>query len=264
MLKDNLNKKSADFFEENALSYSKENYDKSLNIFMFERMKSILEMTKKNLVNENKIIMDIGCGSGEINLELAKLGYQGEGVDISQTMIELAKKKLEYYPQWKFEVGSILDYNFERKYDLVIASGLIEYFKNEDTVLDNLYKIIKPNGILIINVSNIFGYSTSLNYLTHFLKNIEFVKSLKRKIMKKEYNTLNFIPKKHFIPKFKKKIEKRYKILDEEYIGFSLFPAPFSSMFNKLTHKLDVKLQKLKFTPLKYISSSYIVCIKKK
>ena len=44
MLKDNLNKKSADFFEENAHSYSKENYDKSLNIFMFERMKSILEM----------------------------------------------------------------------------------------------------------------------------------------------------------------------------------------------------------------------------
>ena len=82
--------------------------------------------------------------------------------------------------------------------------------------------------------------------------------------MKKDYNTLNFIPNKHFIPKFKKKIEKTYKILDEDYIGFSLFPAPFSSMLNKLTYKLDVKLQKLKFTPLKYISSSYIVCIKKK
>ena len=72
MLKDDLNKKSAEFFETNALSYSLENYNKSLNIFMFERMNSILNMTKKNLKKENSIIMDIGCGSGEINFELAK------------------------------------------------------------------------------------------------------------------------------------------------------------------------------------------------
>ena len=49
MSDDNLNKKSAEFFETNAISYSQENYNKTLNIFMFERMKSVLNMTRKNL-----------------------------------------------------------------------------------------------------------------------------------------------------------------------------------------------------------------------
>lgn len=264
MSDDNLNKKSAEFFETNAISYSQENYNKTLNIFMFERMKSVLNMTRKNLKYENSIIMDIGCGSGEINLELARLGYDGEGIDISETMINLSKKKLENYPKWQFDVGSVLDYSFEKKYDLVIASGLIEYFKDEDIVLDKLYEILKPKGILIINISNLFGYSTALNYLTYFLKKNKFVKQIKKKIMKKEYNTLDFIPKKHYIPKFKKKIEKTFDIIEEDYIGFSLFPAPLSSIFNKFTYNLDIKLQKLKSTPLKYFSASYIVCIKKK
>jgi len=264
MSNDNLNKKSAEFFESNAVSYSQENYNKHLNIFMFERMKTILTMTRKNIKKENSIIMDIGCGSGEINLELAKLGYTGEGIDISKTMIDLSKKKLKGYPEWKFEVGSILDYNFEKKYDLVIASGLIEYFKNEDIVLKKLSEILKPNGILIINVSNVFGYSTSLNYLTHFLKNNKLVNQIKKVVMKKEYNTLNFIPKKHYIPKFKKIIGTTFNIIEEDYIGYNIFPAPFSSILNKLTYNLDIKLQKLKSTPLKYFSASYVVCIKKK
>ena len=48
-MKDLLNKQSAEFFEKYARQYSHENYDPKSNIFMHERLYTIVNLTKKYL-----------------------------------------------------------------------------------------------------------------------------------------------------------------------------------------------------------------------
>lgn len=263
-MKDLLNKQSAEFFEKYARQYSHENYDPKLNIFMHERLYTIVNLTKKYLNKENTKILDIGCGSGEINYHLALNGYQGKGIDISYSMINLAKEKFKDIKNWNFQVSSLMDYDDTKKYDLVIASGLIEYFEDEDFVIDKLKYFINDKGLIIINVTNIMGYSTCLNNITYHMKSNFIIKYLKEKIYKRKYGILNFKPKKHFIPTFESKLlSKKLYILSKNYIGFSLLPAPFNFIFSKILYNIDIYLQKLKFTPIKYLAASCIFCVRK-
>jgi len=263
-MKDLLNKKTAEFFEKYSKEYSQENYDPKFNIFMHERLNVIVDLTMKYLNKENTKILDIGCGSGEINYCLALNGYQGKGIDISNSMVNLAKEKLKDFKNWDFQVGNLSDYNDNEKYDLVIASGLIEYFEDEDFVLEKLKSYLKTEGIIIVNVTNIIGYSTCLNNITFHLKNNFIIKFIKEKIYKKKYGVLNFKPKKHFIPSFKLKLlSKNLNILEQKYIGFSLLPAPLDFMFSKIINKINIYLQKLKFTPIKYLAASCVFCVRK-
>ena len=44
-----------------------------------------------NYLQEDDEILDIGCGSGKISLELASLGYSVTGIDINSEAISLAE-----------------------------------------------------------------------------------------------------------------------------------------------------------------------------
>ena len=179
---------------------------------------------------------------------------------------------IEEHPKHKSLIPSMIfgelltssNYDDTKKYDLVIASGLIEYFEDEDFVIDKLKYFIKDKGLIIINVTNIMGYSTCLNNITYHMKSNFIIKSLKEKIYKRKYGILNFKPKKHFIPTFESKLlSKKLYILSKNYIGFSLLPAPFNFIFSKILYKIDIYLQKLKFTPIKYLAASCVFCVRK-
>ncbi|KOX07923.1 methyltransferase [Nocardiopsis sp. NRRL B-16309] len=51
-------------------------------------------------------VADLGCGSGRVTAYLRDLGLPVFGVDLSPTMVELARRD---HPGLRFEVGSILD-----------------------------------------------------------------------------------------------------------------------------------------------------------
>ena len=51
-------------------------------------------IVEKYKLEGNVKILDIGCGTGEHTLELLKKGYKVTGVDLSNEMLKIAKKKL--------------------------------------------------------------------------------------------------------------------------------------------------------------------------
>ena len=65
--------------------YSKKNYKAEANL--------ISQIIKK-FHTPNIKILDIGCGTGEHTLELLKKGYKVTGIDFSNEMLKIAKKKL--------------------------------------------------------------------------------------------------------------------------------------------------------------------------
>ncbi len=90
-------------------------------------------------------ILDVGCGTGEF-LEL--LGPNAIGLDISQTNIDYAKSKGLNAIQ-----GNAESMPFENDlFNLIYCAETLEHVLRPDNVMDEIYRILKPGGTVIIVV----------------------------------------------------------------------------------------------------------------
>lgn len=103
------------------------------------------------LVTENKRVLELGCGNGDL-LNALKPSY-GVGVDISPGMVELAKKK---YPHLTFHVGdgNRLDQMHRETYDYIILSDFVGYLDDIQACLEALHPFCGPHTRLIISYYN--------------------------------------------------------------------------------------------------------------
>jgi predicted TPR repeat methyltransferase len=98
----------------------------------------ILKILNRNHINY-KSVCEIGCGSGEILVQLAsKLDEQIHfcGFDISKDAIEIAEKKQT--DRLKFELKDITDENDSQFFDLVLVIDVIEHIDNYFNFLEKI------------------------------------------------------------------------------------------------------------------------------
>lgn len=103
-----------------------------------------------------KTILDLGCGTGLLTIDLAKIGYQMIGVEPSRLMLEVARKNSEGLDiRWIQGDASSLD---EFKADLAIMTGHVAQFHLEqekwDNALKSIYRALKPGGYLAFESRN--------------------------------------------------------------------------------------------------------------
>jgi SAM-dependent methyltransferase len=93
--------------------------------------------------------IDVGCGSsGRIIDLLLSAGFEVEGLDISATMLELAKAK---HPGVRFQQGDICTWEFPAQYDFISAWDSIWHLplQQHAAVLEKICAALKPGGVLI-------------------------------------------------------------------------------------------------------------------
>ncbi len=130
-------------------------------ITFFQEMYLFLNVVEKlNLPPRSKII-DVACGSGWTTHYLGKLGYSVFGIDISESMIEIAKKRLNSdpyppYPLKSFDVRFLV-HNIESDklpsdeiFDLVLFDSALHHFYDPIAALDNLSQNLGDNAIIVI------------------------------------------------------------------------------------------------------------------
>ncbi len=160
------------------------------------------------LVNKNKSILDLGCGTGELLKELEP--SFGVGVDLSKEMISVAENK---YPEFNFIQGDLEDpevlSSIEGPFDYIILSDTIGYLEDCEVAFSNLHSLCNSNTRLIISYYSWhwepilrFGEkiglampSPGLNWLTSS-DAIGFLHLADFEMVKKEWRQL--IPKKFF------------------------------------------------------------------
>ena len=97
------------------------------------------------------VILDLGCGTGELSATLAKLvGSEGKvvGVDPDKDRIILAQKSHKEIPNLSFQEGS--DSNFPgigfETYDMIFCNLVLHWIPNKQRVFDTMYKALKKGG----------------------------------------------------------------------------------------------------------------------
>lgn len=110
--------------------------------------KRIAKVFKFNIPSDMEVL-EIGCGNGDL---LASLETKyGLGMDISPKMIALAKKN---HPVYDFTCMDAIDFNLEKKFDVVVISDTVNDVWDVQSTFENAYQHLKSKGRLMINFYN--------------------------------------------------------------------------------------------------------------
>lgn len=101
---------------------------------------------------KGKIVLDMGCGTGETAYSIAKRGAQAVlGVDYSRAAIAAAKKTY-CHPRLSFLCQNIAD--VKGSYDAVITMGTLEHVDDPFPFLKKCKNLLRPGGSILVTSPN--------------------------------------------------------------------------------------------------------------
>ena len=101
-------------------------------------------------------ILDIGCGSGKFLFEMKKKGWEVYGVEVNESAAKLGNE-LE---NLNIHCGNLLTSKFpSNSFDYIRSNHSFEHMMNPIEVLNEIHRIIKPDGKLMIGVPNIDSFN---------------------------------------------------------------------------------------------------------
>lgn len=104
-----------------------------------------------------KRILDLGCGSGNHMLYLAKQGFEVYGIDIAEEGIEIAKERFKKGGlRGSFKLGSIhknLPYK-DNFFDAIVSLRVLNHGRIEEIrkTIREIERVLKPQGLIFITV----------------------------------------------------------------------------------------------------------------
>ncbi|MBU4484895.1 class I SAM-dependent methyltransferase [bacterium] len=125
--------------------------------------------------SEIKNILNLGCGTGRHDVELAKCGYTVKGVDLSEDMISFARERARDVQNVSYEQANVLDIKYNNQFDVVLSMfTVVSYINDRENLLKFFQKVhtaLKGGGIFIFDLWN--GLAVPTNYSPHTKKEIK-------------------------------------------------------------------------------------------
>lgn len=101
----------------------------------------------------DKTIIDAGCGSGYLLLELLKNNHQAIGIDNDSEMLSLAQNRLQEHKLNPMLYEHDLRDTIGIKVDVVLAMfDVVNYFKGVKKVFHHIYQALNDQGIFIFDI----------------------------------------------------------------------------------------------------------------
>ena len=134
--------------------------EKIASEFHKRRIECTLELVQESLkkLKNKPRILDLGCGQGHITVRVKKRFPNAEitALDYSVSAIEYASNNFQGID---FSVGSAFDLPYISNYfDIVICNNLWEHVTNPFTLLDEIRKVLKPSGFLIVSTPSRYRF----------------------------------------------------------------------------------------------------------
>ena len=141
--------------EEMAIKYNPDHYHHSPNLIVrfteFMRARAILKFLSPA---EGDYVLDVGCGAGNM-LQKIKKGRL-YGVDLSETLLELARARLRENGAILFRgnVECLSEIIRGQKFNKIFCSEVLEHVENPGKVIDEMIKLATADGRIVISIPN--------------------------------------------------------------------------------------------------------------
>jgi len=127
-------------------------YNKDMVDWNYTAPQETVSILKKYAFNKNFKILDAGCGTGLVGIELKKYGYSNiEGVDFSQSMLDLVPQGI-YKKIEKIDLNKPLKFK-DNMYDVLMCVGTFTYGHVKPKALDELIRITKNRGLICFTIN---------------------------------------------------------------------------------------------------------------
>jgi 2-polyprenyl-3-methyl-5-hydroxy-6-metoxy-1,4-benzoquinol methylase len=136
-----------------------------VKIYAIDKKIKLIKKSSDNIIDKN--ILDIGCGTGAFLSACKKEHLNVVGVEPNKNARVLAKSKLEIltsnsnninndYPKVYETINAL-----EETFDIITMWHVLEHVPNLEDYINQLKKLLKPNGVLIIAVPNYKSFDAS-------------------------------------------------------------------------------------------------------
>jgi SAM-dependent methyltransferase len=101
------------------------------------------------LVPPGARVLDAGCGTGRVAIELARRGYDVTGVDSDASMLDVARVNA---PELDWRLDDLATFSTQDRYDLAVMAGNVLIYLADGTHLGALRRVeacLRPGGLLV-------------------------------------------------------------------------------------------------------------------
>ncbi len=173
------------------------NYDFLNRLLTFGIDVSWRKKVVKMVADQNaKIIMDIATGTGDLAIMLAKINPEKViGLDISQGMLDVGKKKVEQLnltDKVEMVIGDSENLTFaDNTFDAITVGFGVRNFEDLEKGLGEIYRVLKPKGTFVV-----LETSQPTNFLVKqgFTFYSKYIIPTVGKIFSKDKNAYQYLP----------------------------------------------------------------------
>jgi len=200
-------------------------------------------------------VLSVGCGVAPMADEVLENKGTYFGVDLSQSAIHEAKVRHEG-KTLLMTIGNLEKLPFpSSSFDMLLCLGPLEYVENKDTALDEFYRVVKNNAIIIVSMQNKLSLYRLWNRYIYCGRLLNIIRKLSgRQSVNKPLEkpaSLNSLRK--------KLISHSFVELDHLYYNFNFWIKPFDKLFPKLALATSNWLEPLYHLSLGLIPGDFII-----
>ena len=130
----------------------KNKYDKDMQDWDYTGPRETVAIFKKYALKKDIKILDAGCGTGLVGVELKKFNYTNiEGVDLSQKLLDLVPKGY-YNKLTRADLNKPINAT-DSFYDAVMCVGTFTYGHVKPPALGEFVRIVKDKGLICFTIN---------------------------------------------------------------------------------------------------------------
>ena len=115
---------------------------------------------------DNLRILEVGAGSGRDGIRLAEMGAKVVSLDYSMPSLRMIASQVDRDVPVTLCCGNAFSLPFaDETFDLVFHQGLLEHFRNPDDLIAENRRVLKPGGVLLVDVPQRYHYYTAIKHL---------------------------------------------------------------------------------------------------
>jgi len=112
----------------------------------------------------NKKVLDVGCAGGYLGEEIKKMGAKEVvGIDLSERAIAEAKKRID--GAFAIDIQNTAVPFEDGHFDVIIFSEVIEHLIFPEKALQELKRVLRADGAIIITTPNLLVFSNRMRML---------------------------------------------------------------------------------------------------
>ncbi len=123
---------------------------------------------------QGELILDLGCGSGQLSYQISKSKADVIGIDNSKSMIESAKEK---YPELNFYVKNAAQFQFKKPFDAIFSNAVLHWVTDSENAILSMNKNLKQGGRLVVEFGGKGNVKTIIKSIRKSLKKRKYTKN---------------------------------------------------------------------------------------